>query len=331
MNIVVLDGFAADQGQLTWDGLSPYGAVTVHPRTAAEDLLARARDAEALLTNKVVLDGETIERLPKLRYVGILATGTNVVSLSACRAQGIAVTNVPGYGTHSVAELVFALLLHLTRDVAGHDGCVKGGGWASSPDFSFSLRPMTELSGKTLTVVGMGAIGRVVANVASAFGMRVLAAKVPGSPSTDRVPLDDALPESDVVTLHCPLTLRTRHLVGPDFLHKVKKGAVLINTGRGALIDERALLSTLSSGKLGGVALDVLDREPPPADHPLLDPRAPWAPRLIVTPHIGWATLEARERLIATAAANLGAFVRGEELNRVEQMATLDAAPPPQG
>jgi glycerate dehydrogenase len=318
MKIVVLDSFAADQGESVWGGLDALGTVHVYPRTLPGELSSRAKGADALLTNKVLLDASTIEKLGTLRYVGIVATGTNAVDLAVCRARGIAVTNVPGYSTYSVAQLVFALVLHLTHDVAAHDRRVKEGGWALSPDFVFCLQPLTELAGKTLTVVGMGAIGRTVAGIATALGMNVIAAAVPGSHSDARRPLEDALPRSDFVTLHCPLTPATRHLVDDGFLGAMKRTAVLVNTGRGALVDEAALVRALTSGTIGGAALDVLEREPPAEGHPLLDPRAPFAPRLVVTPHIGWATVEARARLVTTAIGNLAAFARGEQANRVE-------------
>jgi glycerate dehydrogenase len=318
MRIVVLDAHTADHGALGWDALGAHGDLAVYPRTRPDELLERAQDAEALLTNKVILDAAILAQLPRLRYIGILATGTNAVDLVACRQRGVAVTNVPGYSTHSVAQLVFALLLHLTHDVAAHSASVKSGAWAAGPDFSYALGPLVELANKTLTVLGHGAIGRTVADVARALGMRVLAAQVPGSVTAGRAPLAEALPESDVVTLHCPLTEATQGLVNDDFLRRLKPGAILVNTGRGALIDEAALLRALDAGTLGGVALDVLASEPPPPGHRLLDPEEPWARRVVVTPHIGWATVEARERLIAQAAANLGAFLRGEALHRVE-------------
>lgn len=319
MRIVVLDAFAADQGSLHWDGLRVLGDVEVHARTSRAELVSRARGADALLTNKVLLDGEVLAQLPELKYVGVVATGTNVVDLGACRERGIAVTNVPGYSTFSVAQLVFALLLHRTHDVASHNHAVKEERWAQSPDFVFCLQPLRELADKTFTVLGMGAIGRAVARIAEAFGMRVIAGAVPGSSSVGRVPLEEALPQSDVISLHCPLTPSTTGLVNGDFLQRLKEGAVLINTGRGALVDEAALLAALDRGSLGAVALDVLTREPPAPHHPLLDPRAAWARKVIVTPHIGWATVEARERLIAAVTANLAAFQRGEFLNRVER------------
>lgn len=319
MRLVVLDSFPADQGELRWDGLSPFGELIVYPRTSAAELVARANGAQALFTNKVVIDAAALESLPDVRYVGVVATGVNVVDLPACRARGVAVTNVPGYSTRSVAQLVFAYLLHFSHGVAAHDARVKRGDWASSADFMFTAQPLTELAGRTLAIVGMGAIGRAVRDVAAAFGMNVLAAAVPGSPTMEgRVALKDALPRSDYVTLHCPLTPETRGLVSAEFLGRMKPGAILVNTGRGPLLDEAAVFTALVTGRLGGLALDVLDREPPPLRHPLLAADAPFADRVVVTPHIGWATAAARERLIAAVVENFAAFARGERRNRVD-------------
>jgi glycerate dehydrogenase len=214
---------------------------------------------------------------------------------------------------------VLALLLHFSQDVAGHAAAVKAGAWAASPDFCFFTQPMFELAGKTLVLVGSGAIGGAVARIAEAFGMGVVRAAVPGSPtSAGRVALGAALPAADVVSLHCPLTDATRGMVDAPFLAAMKPGAILINTARGALVDEGALVSALSGGRLGGVGLDVLAVEPPPADHPLCDPRAPWAGRVVVTPHIGWGAIEARRRLAAAATENLRAFIAGQRQNRVD-------------
>jgi glycerate dehydrogenase len=318
MRIVVLDGFPADQGELSWDGLRAFGDLEVYDRTRPDELLARAAGADVLLTNKVVLDRATLAQLPALRYVGVVATGTNVVDVAACRERGIAVTNVPGYSTHSVAQLVFAFILHFTHGVAAHDARVKRGDWARGPDFMFCAQPLTELAGRTLTVIGMGAIGRTVSDIAHAFGMTVIAAAVPGSASPGRMPLAEALPQSDYVSLHCPLTADTTHLVNALFLSQIRHDAVLVNTGRGPLVDEKALVDALRDGKLFGVALDVMDREPPPAAHPLLDPTAPWAHRVLVTPHIGWATRAARERLVSIAVDNVAAYVRDGRHHRVD-------------
>jgi glycerate dehydrogenase len=319
MTVVVLDGFTTDQGDGDgfWRGLRARGEVTVHARTTPDERLARCAGATAVLTNKVVIDDALLAGLPALRYLGLLATGTNVIDLAAARARGVAVTNVPAYATDSVAGLVFALILHFCYDVAGHDADVKAGGWARSLDFAFFRRPLRELAGKTLVVIGSGHIGNAVARIGGAFGMTVVRAVTPGSPTPGRTPLAEALPRADVVTLHCPLTESTRGLVGPAFLAALNPGAILINTGRGALVDEPALQAALAGGRLGGAGLDVLGSEPPPANHPLLNPRAPWAARLVVTPHIGWGALEARRRLDQVAGDNLASFLDGGRLNRV--------------
>jgi glycerate dehydrogenase len=321
MRIVILDSFTADQGDPAfWDDLRALGELTVYPRTSASEVVDRGRGAFAALTNKVVIGDDALAALPELRYVGVLATGTNVVDLDAARARGVAVTNVPGYAADAVAQLAFALVLHLTHDVAGHSAAVKAGAWAASPDFCFFLQPLVELAGKTLVVIGSGAIGGAVARIGEAFGMRVLHAAVPGAPARPgqaRAPLAEALPAGDVVTLHCPLTPATRGMVDARFLVAMKPGAILLNTSRGPLVDEAALREALASGRLGGAGLDVLAVEPPPPGHPLLDPAAPWARRLVVTPHIAWGTIEARHRLARAVAANLRAFLAGETRNRV--------------
>jgi glycerate dehydrogenase len=319
VRIVVLDSFAADQGeQAAWTDLEALGEVAVHPRTPAGQVIERARDAEAIVINKVVIGAETIAALPALRYVGVSATGTNVVDLVAARARGIAVTNVPGYAAESVAQLTFALILQLAVDVSGHSAAVKAGRWADTEDFCFFLRRLPELSGKTLVVLGLGAIGSAVARIGAGFGMKVIAAAVPGSSSSGRVPLVDALPLADVVSLHCPLTSATANFVDRKFLSLMKKTAFLINTSRGGLVHEADLIGALSRGHLGGVGLDVLAREPPPAEHPLTDPTAGYAARVLVTPHLGWGTVEARARVRQQVAENLRAFMAGERANRVD-------------
>ena len=304
-----------------WTGLRALGELVVHARSANGDVIAHAAGAVAALTNKVAFSASEFAALPDLRYVGVLATGTNVVDLAAARAAAVAVTNVPSYAAASVAQHVFALILHVSQDVAGHAAAVKAGAWAASPDFCFFTREMFELDGKTLVLVGSGAIGGAVARIAEAFGMRVVRAAVPGSPTPAggaRTPLAEALPAADVVSLHCPLTDATRGMVDARFLAALKPGAILINTARGPLIDEAALVAALAAGRLGGVGLDVLGDEPPPADHPLTDARAPWADRVVVTPHIGWGAIEARRRLAAEATENLRAFLAGARRNRVD-------------
>ncbi len=316
MRIVILDGYPIDQGQLDWGALRALGELRVHPRTRVEEVLARARGAEALLTNKVVLARETIDQLPDLRYIGILATGIDVVDLAACRARKIAVTNVPGYAAPAVAQFVMAMLLHFLEDVPSYVAAVRANAWAAQPDYALFLRPRMELVHKTMAIVGLGSIGSKVADLARAFGMNVIAAAVPGGTVQNRVPLVDALAVADVVSLHCPLTEQTRKLVNREFLTAMKGGAVLVNTARGALVDEEALIEALAGGRLGGALLDVVEEEPPRPDHPLFDGGAAWASRLVVTPHISWGTIEARRRLIQIVGENLAAFLRGERLNR---------------
>jgi glycerate dehydrogenase len=320
MRIVYLDSFAADQGAPGWSDLAQIGDLSLYPRSRTDEVLDRARGAEALIINKVALGAAELAALPALRYIGVSATGTNTIDLGAARARGIAVTNVPGYSTPSVAQLAFALAIHFASGVAAHDAAVKAGGWAKAPDFCFFVRPLIELAGKTLVIIGKGAIGSAVARMAEGFGMTVLAAAVPGSPKTsaNHVPLAEALPRADVVSLHCPLTPRTDKLVNQAFLAQLKPTAILINTSRGGLIDEAALVAALRAGHLTGVGLDVLATEPPPADHPLTDPRASYAARVVVTPHIGWGTQETRARLQKEVALNLAAFLKGERRNRVD-------------
>lgn len=318
MRIAILDAATTEQGADCWAPLRTLGEVALHPRSDPAQARERLAGAEAALVNKVPVTAELLAAAPALRYVGVLATGYNGIDLEACRRRGVAVANVPGYSTESVAQLVFAFLLHRAQDVAGHAASVRRGGWAAGPDFCYALQPLRELAGGTLAIVGSGAIGSAVARIAGGFGMRALRCAVPGSASADRVPLHEALPQADAVTLHCPLTPATARLVDAGFIARLKPGAILVNTGRGGLIDEAALADGLSSGRLGAACLDVLTAEPPPADHPLLRPDAPWAGRLLVTPHIGWATVEARTRLVDEAAANLRAFAAGERRNRID-------------
>jgi glycerate dehydrogenase len=318
MRIAILDGHATDQGDLAiWAPFQALGEVVIHPRTRPNELIARARGCAALLTNKAPVPGEAFAQLPELRYVGVTATGTNIVDLAAAAARGVVVTNVPGYSTEAVAQHVLALILHFTNDVAGLSDETKRGRWASSEDFCFFRRPIPELSGKSLAVVGSGAIGSAVGRIARAFGMQVLQAAVPGSTTPGRMPLAEALAQAHAVTLHCPLTPKTAKLVDDGFLQAMRPGAILVNTGRGGLIDEQAAARALASGRLGGFGLDVLAREPPQPDHPLLDASAPWSERVAVTPHVAWGAVEARMRLVAESAANLAAFQRGEPRNRV--------------
>lgn len=320
MNIVVLDGHPLNPGDLSWAPLEALGTLTVYERTPAGQVIGRAAEAAVVLTNKVLLDRETIAALPGLRYIGVLATGYNVVDLEAARERGIVVTNVPAYSTPSVAQMVFALLLELTQQVAHHAHLTRWGHWSECPDFSFWDRPLVELDGMTLGLVGFGAIGQQVARIGHAFGMRILVHTAhPERHAAAAQPLgvtfaglDELFGAGDVISLHCPLTADTRHLVDSRRLALMKPSAYLINTGRGPLVDEEALALALKEKKLAGAGIDVLSQEPPPGNHPLLS-----APNCFVTPHIAWATRAARQRLLATAAANVEAFLAGEPQNVV--------------
>lgn len=320
MKIVVLDGYTMNPGDLDWGPLQQLGPCEIHNRTDPDQVLRRAAGAEILLTNKAVLSAETIAKLPELRYIGVLATGTNVVDIEAARARKIVVTNIPGYSTASVAQMVFALLLEMTQQVGHHDRLVREGRWVASPDFCFCDRPLIELEGKTFGILGCGQIGRQVAQIARAFGMQVIACTANPDrhqnwAQAEQVRLVDQqtlLSSSDVISLHCPLTPDTENMIDTDRLNTMKKGAILINTGRGQLIDETAVTAALNSGQLGGFGSDVLSTEPPVADNPLLS-----APNSFISPHIGWATREARERLFAIAVANVQAFLSGTPQNRV--------------
>lgn len=317
--IVVLDGYTLNPGDLDWTPLATCGALTVHQRTDAEQLIERAREATILLTNKVPLSGITLAQLPKLRYIGVLATGVNVIDLPAARQAKITVTNVPGYSTDSVAQLVFALLGELTFHTSEHVAAVRAGRWTSSPDFSFTLAPLMELTGKTMGIIGLGTIGQRVARIAAALGMKIAAAhqrsmhqvQLPGI-DLAWYPLEQLLPKVDVLTLHCPLTAQTQQLINRERLELMKPSAILINTGRGPLLDEAAVAQALQQGRLAAAAVDVLSSEPPPASHPLLH-----APRCLVTPHLAWATLESRTRLMNQVIANVRAFQAGQPIHVV--------------
>jgi len=318
MHIVIVDSDPADQGnEQVWSPLKDLGDLAIYPRTAASEVIDRCRAAQAILTNKVVLNADTLAQLPELKYIGVTATGTNIVDIAAAKSRGIAVTNVPAYSTASVAQLVFAYILHFANAVTQHDEAVKAGSWSGCQDFSFLVAPIHELAGKILVTVGTGAIGGAVASISAAFGMKHIAAAAPGSTTPGRMPLEEALPVADYVSLHCPLTPQTQHLVNEAFLKQMKPSAYLINTGRGPLVDEAALASAIAEGQIAGAAVDVLSTEPPAADNPLLATGTPWSKRLVVTPHIGWATVEARERLVTETIENVKAFARGENRNRV--------------
>ena len=309
MRIVILDGYTVNPGGLDWSPVSRNGEMTCYDRTAREDVLARVGDAEIVLTNKTVLDRPLIEAMPHLRYIGVLATGYNVVDLAAARDRGVPVTNIPEYGTGAVAQYTMALMLELASRVGLHDAAVKQGKWMTCPDFCFWEAPMVELAGRTLGIVGYGRIGRAVAKLAEAFGMNVIAYS---RSYPQAVPLDELCERSDVVSLHCPLTEQNHHLFNAERIARMKDGAWLINTARGPLVDEQALADALNSGKLGGAALDVAEVEPPRRPSPLMT-----AKNCILTPHVAWAPAEARQRLIDIAGANIEAFLRGAPVNVV--------------
>jgi glycerate dehydrogenase len=313
--IVVLDGHTLNPGDLPLSELAALGELVVFERTPPELVLERSHDADVLVTNKTLLSAATIAALPKLRGIAVLATGVNVVDVGAARARGIPVCNVPSYSTASVAEHTLALLFELTRHVGLHAGLARDGSWSKSPDFSFWQEPLVELDGLTLGIVGLGEIGSRVAALGRALGMTVVA-----TPSRRRAPpegvttapLDDVLAQSDVVSLHCPLTPQTERLVNAERLRRMKPRALLINTARGALIDEPALAEALEHGVIAGAGLDVLSVEPPPADHPLLR-----APRCIVTPHQAWTSHAARARLLRVTVENVASLLAGRPQNVV--------------
>jgi glycerate dehydrogenase len=319
MKIVVLDGYTLNPGDLSWSELEALGDCTVHDRTAPEQVAERVREADAVLTNKVALGAETLAQVPGLQYIGVLATGFNIVDVEAARRGGVAVTNVPGYSTDSVAQLTFALLLELTHHVGHHAQTVRAGRWSAGPDFSYQDFPVLELRGLTLGIVGFGQIGQAVARLARCFGLHVLAHRRPRQLADgdwvdiEFVDLDILFRRSDVVSLHCPLTPETAGLIGPDSLRRMKPSAFLLNTSRGPLVDEAALAEALDAGRIAGAGLDVLSREPPLPDNPLLRAR-----NCLVTPHLAWASGAARTRLMTAAVRNLHAFQTGHPLNRVD-------------
>lgn len=315
MNIVVLDGYTLNPGDLSWDSLRSLGPCAIHDRSTPAEVLERAAGAEAIITNKAPLGRDMFAALPHLRYVGVTATGYNIVDVEAARERRVTVTNVPAYGTRSVAQHTFALLLELTQHVGRHARSVREGGWARSPDWSYWETPLVELEGLTLGLVGYGRIGQAVARLGEAFGMKVIAAVGGRSRPPHNVPvvdLDYLFRTSDVVSLHCPLTPETRHLVNSARLALMKPTAFLLNTSRGPLVDEAALADALNGERLAGAGLDVLAQEPPPADHPLFNAR-----NCLITPHLAWATKAARTRLLDVAVENLRAFQAGKPVNVV--------------
>jgi glycerate dehydrogenase len=312
MKIVVLDGHTLNPGDLSWDSLRQLGDCEIHARSAAAEILPRAQGAGIVLTNKTPLNAATIGQLPELKYVGVLATGYNVVDVAAAKTRGVVVTNVPAYGTPSVAQHVFALILELTQNVALHAQSVREGKWTRSPDFCYWDRPLIELNGLTLGIVGYGRIGQAVGALGRAFGMKVITSSRRKVEGADNVSLEDLFRQSDVVSLHCPLTPETNGLINSERLSLMKRSAFLINTGRGPLVVEQDLADALAADKIAGAALDVLSVEPPSAQNPLLQ-----AKNCLITPHIAWATRAARARLLDIAVANVKAFQAGAPQNVV--------------
>ncbi len=317
MKIVVLDGYAMNPGDLSWNGMEKLGQLTVFDRTPKELVVERIGDAEIVLTNKVVLSREVLDKTPSLKYIGVMATGYNVVDTAAARELGITVTNVPAYSTDSVAQLVFAFILEFCHHVGEHSRAVQEGAWTKSRDFAFWNFPLIELAHKTLGLIGYGAIGQAVAQLAVAFGMnvKVYSRTVRKELETGKikfVTLEEILAESDFISLHCPLTEETKELINKDTLSRVKSGAFLINTSRGPVISEQDVADALNSGSLAGAAVDVVSAEPISGDNPLLG-----AKNCIITPHFGWAPFEARTRLMDTLIKNVGAFMDGRPVNVV--------------
>lgn len=317
MKICILDGYSLNPGDLDWSPVERLGNVTLFDRTPADKIVERAADADIVLTNKVPFSADTLRQLPRLRFICVLATGYNIIDTEAAARQGVVVANIPAYSTMSVAQMAFAHILNITNHVASYVREVADGKWTNCPDFCFWDSALTELAGKTMGIVGLGNTGMATARIAVAMGMKVVAMT---SKSADTLPegitpapLDDVLASADVVSLHCPLTPSTRHLINAASIAKMKPSAILINTGRGPLVDEQAVADALNGGRLAAFGADVLSQEPPRGDNPLLSAR-----NCFLTPHIAWATIEARTRLMSTATENVRQFIAGEPVaNRV--------------
>jgi glycerate dehydrogenase len=316
MNIVILDGHTLNPGDLDWSPIEVLGNTTFYERSSREEMIDRAKDADAVLVNKVVLDEALLNQLPRLKYIGVCATGYNNIDVSAANKQGITVTNVKAYGPASVAQHTFALLLALVNHTELHSQSVLSGEWSASADFAYWKTPLVELSGKTMGLIGLGDIGSQVAKIALAFGMKVMAYRKNASKTIhtdiEMVSLERLFQESDVISLHCPLTEETKNIISKGSLSLMKPTAYLLNTGRGPLINEEDLAQALKDKVLSGAGLDVLSTEPPLADNPLLS-----APNCLITPHIAWASFEARKRLLQKVAENLVAFSKGRPENVV--------------
>ncbi|MDT8716308.1 D-2-hydroxyacid dehydrogenase [Clostridium sp. 19966] len=318
MKIVVLDGYTLNPGDLSWDGFRNLGDVTIYDRTDSTETYERSKDAEIVITNKTIIDKKLIDKLTKLKYIGVLATGYNVVDVSAAKKKNVIVTNIPAYGTDSVAQMIFALILDITNHVSSHNAAVRQGAWSKSKDFCFWNKPIIELSGKTIGIIGFGAIGRKVADIAQVFDMNVIAYSRTITDESKRknfkwVSLNSIFEESDFLSLNCPLNNATKGIINRDTLNKMKKNAILINASRGPLIVEEHLAEALNKGTISAAGLDVLSEEPPSKDNPLIK-----AKNCVLTPHIAWAAKEARMRLMNIAVSNLKAFLNGNPENIIE-------------
>lgn len=316
MQIVVLDGYALNPGDLSWNGLQKLGECFIYERSRPEEIYDRIKNADAIITNKAVINEQLIEQLPKLKYIGVTATGYNVVDVQAANRKGIVVTNIPAYSTDSVAQLVFSHILNVVNRVEMHAVSVKSGEWVSNPDFAYWKSPQSELAGKTLGIVGFGRIGRKVAQIGQAFGMNVLfnnrSQVADNLTGTTQKTMQEVFSESDVISINCPLTAENSEFVNKSLLQTMKASAILVNTGRGGLINEADLAEALNSGIIGAACLDVLSTEPPRPDNPLLS-----AKNCFITPHIAWATNEARTRLMNITIRNLESFLAGNPQNVV--------------
>ncbi len=319
MKIVVLDSYALNPGDLSWNWLEKLGDCEIHHRTPADKILERCEGADIVLTNKTPLTGETLEKLNNLKYIALLSTGYNIVDCEKAREMGIPVSNIPSYSTNAVAQLTFSLILEITNAVGIHSESVKNGDWSGCPDFCYWKTPLTELCGKTLGIVGFGQIGQAVADIAEAFKMNVVAVSGHETDQSHRksfrwVDMDTLAKTSDIISFHCPLTEKTTGLVNKDFISKCKTGAIIINTSRGPVVNDRDLADALNSGKLRGAGLDVLTVEPPKNDNPLLN-----AKNCFITPHIAWAGFETRERLMLILKENILAYLNGKPQNVVNK------------
>lgn len=320
MNITVLDGLTTNPGDLDWGWLEQLGSAKIYDRTAAEDILPRCLDADIIITNKTPLSADVLRQLKKLKYIGLLSTGYNIVDCEEAKRLNIPVTNVPAYSTNAVAQLVFAFILEFASRAALHSDAVHAGEWAACPDFCFTKAPLWELEGKTIGIIGYGSIGRRVCSIAEAFGMKALIhtphpGRFPLSANAAWASLDDMLAGSDIVTLHCPLTEKTQGMVSAEFLSKMRSGAILINTSRGPVVNEADLAHALNNGIIAGAGLDVLEKEPPNADSPILT-----AKNCLITPHIAWAAYETRQRLLGVVKNNLTSFLDGKAVNVVNSV-----------